>query len=133
MQRNGLLANRPRVVAVILLNDKNQIVHTETLSSSHTIRSASYAKALETLAAKHVAYRLVLMHNHANGIMKPSDEDLYLTEQLYDILQEKNITILEHLIVHKFDCLPILDQALRRRVSGFPVALTPEEVTFLLE
>ncbi|MBQ5612873.1 MAG: RadC family protein [Clostridia bacterium] len=127
------LGKQAGVVAVILLNDKNHIVHTETLSSSHTIRSASYAKTLETLASKHEACRMVLMHNHANGIMKPSDEDLYLTEQLYNILREKNITILEHLIVYKLDCLPILDQALHARVSGFPVTLTPEEMTFLHE
>ena len=121
------------VVAAILLNEKNKIVHTETLSSARNVRAVSYASALEKLANKHSAYRIVLMHNHANGIMKPSDEDLYLTQQLYDSLLSKNITILEHLIVHKFDCLPILDQALHKCVSGFPVALTPDDAAKLIQ
>lgn len=121
------------VVAAILLNEKNKIVHTETLSSARSVRAVSYAATLEMLANKHSAYRIVLMHNHANGIMKPSDEDLYLTQQLYGSLLVKNITILEHLIVHKFDCLPILDQALHKCVSGFPVALTPEDAVKLIQ
>ena len=121
------------VVAVILLDDKNRIVHTEALSSSHTIRAASYARTLTSLADTHSVCRMVLMHNHANGIMKPSDEDLYLTEQLYNTLREKNITILEHLIVHKFECVPILDKALHKRASGFPLALTSDEAALLLE
>lgn len=121
------------VVAAVLFNERNEIVHTETLSSSHTIRAVSYANELEKLAAKHNAHRIVLMHNHGNGVMKPSDEDLYLTQQLYNILREKNITILEHLIVHKFDCLPILDQSLHKLASGFPVALTPEAAQQLLQ
>lgn len=120
-------------VAAILFNNKNEIVHTEALSAGHSIRAVSYAKSLEDLAKKFDAYRIVLMHNHANGIMKPSDEDLYLTKQLYNTLKEKGITILEHLIVNKFECIPILDRAIRKRVSGFPLTLTPEEVTNLLQ
>ena len=127
------LGKQAGVVAVILLNDKNHIVHTETLSSSHTIRSASYAKTLEALASKHEACRLVLMHNHANGVMKPSDEDLFLTQQLYTALQEKKITLLEHLVIHKFDCLPILDRAIHKRVSGFPTVLDDKEAMQLIE
>lgn len=121
------------VVAVILLDDKNRVIRTETLSASHTIRTTSYVKVLTDLAETHTAFRLVLMHNHANGIMKPSDEDLYLTEQLYNTLREKNILLMEHLIVHKFNCLPILDQAMHKRVSGFPASLTTDEAALLLE
>ena len=112
------------VVAVILLDNKNCIVHTETLSASHTIREAFYVQAIADLAEIFDARRAVLMHNHASGIMKPSDEDLYLTKQLYTALREQDITLLEHLIVHKFDCIPILDTALRQSVSGFPTVLS---------
>ena len=72
------------------------------------------------------ARRVVLMHNHASGIMKPSDEDLYLTEQLYSALQKEDITLLEHLIVHKFDCIPILDTSLKQSISGFPVIMSED-------
>ena len=109
------------------------IVHTEALSESHSIRAVSYAQSLEELADKHNARRIVLMHNHANGIMQPSDEDLFLTQKLYTALQEKKITLLEHLVIHKFDCLPILDRAIHKRVSGFPAVLGDKEAMQLIE
>ena len=114
------------VVAVILLDGKNHIVHTETLSATHNIRETAYAKAIADLAEKFDARRVVLMHNHASGIMKPSDEDLYLTEKLYTALRKMDILLLEHLIVHKFDCIPILDAALRQSVSGFPMVMSED-------
>ena len=120
-------------VAVILFDDKDRIVHTEALSESHSIRAVYYAQSLEELADKHNARRIVLMHNHANGIMQPSDEDLFLTQQLYTALQEKKITLLEHLVIHKFDCLPILDRAIHKRVSGFPIVLDDKEAMQLIE
>ena len=120
-------------VAVIFFDDKDRIVHTEALSESHSIRAVSYAQSLEELADKHNARRIVLMHNHANGIMQPSDEDLFLTQQLYTLLQEKKITLLEHLVIHKFDCLPILDRAIHKRVSGFPTVLDDKEAMQLIE
>ena len=112
------------VVAVLLLDEGNRIVHTGTLSANHTIRTASYVQAIADLAGKFAARRVVLMHNHASGIMKPSDEDLYLTEQLHTALREKDIALMEHLIVHKFDCIPILDTAVKQSVSGFPTVLS---------
>lgn len=121
------------VVAVMLLDNKNYIVHTETLSAAHTIRETAYAKAIADLAEKFDAHRAVLMHNHASGIMKPSDEDLYLTAQLYTDLREMDITLLEHLIVHKFDCIPVLDTALKQSVSGFPMVMSEDMRKTLLQ
>ena len=126
------IAKPAGVVAVMLMDDKNRIVHTATLSATHKIRSLSYANTVKELAAKYNAPRVVLMHNHANGIMKPSDEDLYLTQQLYSALAEDGITILEHLIVHKFDCLPILNQSIHQQVSGFPMELPGEDADRIL-
>ena len=120
------------VVAVILMDKSNRVVHTATLSTCHTIRATSYAAAITDLAEKFSASRVVLMHNHANGIMKPSDEDLYLTQQLYTALQQKEITILEHLVVHKFDCIPILDKAVQKGTSRFPMVLSEEKVGEML-
>lgn len=114
------------VVAVLLLDEGNRIVHTGTLSASHTIRAASYVQAIADLAGKFAARRVVLMHSHESGIMKPSDEDLYLTEQLYAALREQDVALMEHLIVHKFDCIPILDTAVKQSVSGFPTAMSED-------
>lgn len=114
------------VVAILLLDEANRIVHTGTLSASHTIRAASYVKAVIDLTEKFSLRRVVLMHNHESGILKPSDEDLYLTQQLYAALREQNITLLEHLIVHKFDCIPILDIAVKQSVSGFPLVMSAD-------
>ena len=69
------------VVAILLMDSQNRILHTATLSASHHVRAFSYTKDIAALAAQYKSERVVLMHNHAGGIMKPSGEDLYLTEQ----------------------------------------------------
>ena len=39
---------------------------------------------------------------------------------------------MEHLIVHKFDCLPILDLAMKKPISAFPQQIVEDPNKFLL-
>lgn len=126
------IARPAGVVAAVFMNEKMRIVQTAVLSAGRRVRTASYANSIKELSEKYDAKQVVLMHNHANGVMKPSDEDLYLTQQLYQTLADDGIRILEHLIVHKFDCIPILDTAMHQCVSGFPLTLSDEEADKLL-
>lgn len=44
---------------------------------------------------------IVLCHNHPNGILYPSNDDLIMTRRIKEA--SKTITLLDHLIVHKND------------------------------
>jgi len=106
-------------VAIMLLDDKRSLIDIVEIAREHRIVPASYLdRILEVCEARNAA-QLVLMHNHADGIMHASDDDLYLTGNLYKELSEKGVTLLEHLIVHEFDVISILDESVGKPISGY--------------
>ena len=58
--------------------------------------------------------------------------DLLFLQNRIQLLGKK-IALLEHLVIHKFDCLPILDRAMHQHVSGFPTVLGDMEAMQLIE
>ena len=42
-----------------------------------------------------------VLHNHPSGIAKPSDNDVILTEALYNICCSVEITLIDHIIIAK--------------------------------
>ena len=58
---------------------------------------------LET-AFHHNATKVVLAHNHPNGLCAPSSEDVRLTESVVKLYSEVNIRLLDHLIVAGGEC-----------------------------
>ena len=108
-------------VAVILLDASRKVIQTCTLAEEHLRRPMDYAETILVLCQKHGASNAVLMHNHADGVMAPSIEDLDLTKSIYDILEANGITLLEHVIVWKLDAIPCLNEAMQKELSGFPL------------
>lgn len=108
-------------VAVILLDAHRKVIQTCTLAEEHLRRPIDYAETIVGLCQQHGASNALLMHNHADGVMAPSIEDLDLTKSIYDTLAKNNITLLEHVIVWKLDAVPCLNVAMQMEVSGFPL------------
>lgn len=110
----------PSTVAVILMDKKRRVITVRTLAEEHLRRPESYPEEILRLCQQTDAVNVVLMHNHVDGIMRPSGDDLYLTIQIYRLLAENNITLLEHVIVNDLDAVACLDEALMNKASGFP-------------
>ena len=54
------------------------------------------------------ATAVILAHNHPDGILVPSHEDMTTTRQLYDLLRQISISLLEHIIVCGKEAYPIM-------------------------
>lgn len=117
-------------VAVLLLDAHRKVITVRTLSEEHVRRPTDYPEAILGLCQQMGAAQVVLMHNHADGIMAPSTEDIVLTQDIYHTLKENGISLLEHLIVWKLDAIPCLDTAIGKSVSGFPMKLKREDRDF---
>ncbi len=115
-------AGRPMgTVAVLLMDAQRKIIDVRLLAEEHLRRPMDYAETILTLCQEQNAVNAVLMHNHADGIMAASIEDLELTKDIYDVLAENGISLLEHVIVWKLDAVPCLNDAIQKDVSGFPL------------
>ncbi len=114
-------------VAVMLLDARRMVISVDILAEEHLRRPVDYADAITALCEKYRAPNVVLMHNHADGVLIPSVEDLDLTKSIYDVLAERSITLLEHVIVWKLNAVPCLDLAVQKEVSAFPLKHTIEK------
>ncbi len=111
----------PRTAAIVLMDNKRRVVTVRKLAEEYLRLPEDYDERILHLCQKlDVAY-VVLMHNHVDGIMRPSHEDIQLTRDLYAFLSDYGIALLEHLIVHELDCVQFLNLAMRDEVSGFPI------------
>lgn len=108
-------------VAVLLLDAQRKILDVRLLAEEHLRRPMDYAETILAVCQQQNAANVVLMHNHADGIMDASIEDLDLTKYIYTLLAENEITLLEHVIVWKLDAIPCLNDAIQQDVSGFPL------------
>ncbi|MBR2848491.1 MAG: RadC family protein [Clostridia bacterium] len=107
-------------VAVLLLDAKRKIITVRTIAEEHLRLPASFPEEILRLCQQMDASNVVLMHNHVDGVMEPSYEDIYLTREIYRILKDNGITLLEHMIVHELDAIPCLNISMNEEVSGFP-------------
>ncbi|MCL2299872.1 MAG: DNA repair protein RadC [Firmicutes bacterium] len=79
---------------------------------------------LET-AFHHNATRVVLAHNHPNGLCAPSSEDVRLTEAAVKLYDEVNIRLVDHLIIAGGECFSMAAHPNFKRifVSGKVIAM----------
>ncbi len=83
-------------VAILLLDEKRKVITVRTIAEEHLIRPETYPEEIQRLCQRMDARYVVLMHNHVDGAMRPSSEDLFLTQEIFRYLSENGITLLEH-------------------------------------
>jgi len=105
-----------RYVASKFLGQKNEIAYLFCLDNGmrllHHCRvslGTKYSVSLDNrtlleTAFRHNATKVVLAHNHPNGLCAPSSNDIQLTEAAAKLFREVSIQLLDHLIVADGEC-----------------------------
>jgi len=90
---------RNEVFKVVAVDGKNALIHEYTISKG--IRDASLAHPYEIFkfALNEDANAIFLVHNHPSGIIKPSDDDLKITERICRAGEIMGVRIVDHVIV----------------------------------
>ncbi len=114
------LGKAPETVAVLLLNAKQNVIKIHQLAERNLVRPMSYPEAILTLCETFHASNVVLMHNHVDGIMRPSNEDIVLTRTIFEELERNGVTLMEHVIVSGLNAVPCLDTCIGKHVTAFP-------------
>lgn len=84
---------------VLLLNSKNQVLATETVSIGSLNSTVVHPRELFKQAVKRSAAAVILVHNHPSGDPTPSGEDLAVTKRLVEGGQLLGIEVLDHIII----------------------------------
>ncbi len=96
----GRIANLDREnFVVVLLNTKNEVIETFTVSIGTLSASLVHPREVFKPAVRASAASVVLAHNHPSGKVEPSQEDREVTRRLGEAAEILGIDVLDHVIV----------------------------------
>lgn len=96
----ALLAFRPReCFYAICLDSRRKIIHTSKISEGTVNDAAVSPRLVVEKALRYKATGILLCHNHPSGNVKPSYEDIILTNQLKNMLEPLGVQVVDHIII----------------------------------
>jgi DNA repair protein RadC len=96
----GRIANLDREnFVVVLLNTKNEVIETSTVSVGTLSTSLVHPREVFKPAIRASAASVILAHNHPSGKVEPSKEDREVTRRLGEAAGILGIEVLDHVIV----------------------------------
>lgn len=83
---------------VIFLSRSNEVLNCKQISKGGLSETVVDGKIIFKLALEYGACGIILCHNHPSGTLKPSEEDIRLTNSLCDFGRLINLPIIDHII-----------------------------------
>ena len=97
---------------VLLLDRSSKIQHKFCISHGGVAGTVVDPKIIFKKALDHLASGLILVHNHPSGQLKPSKQDLALTQKLKNGADLLDMKVLDHIIIGGRDYLSFADEGL---------------------
>ena len=86
-------------VYALFLNSANSLLYKIQISEGSVDRSIVSSREVFKEALRHDATKIVIIHNHPSGDSTPSDMDILLTKNLYDLGNKLGIPLVDHVII----------------------------------
>lgn len=83
---------------VVALNPKNEIINTKQLASGQFSSVTADIRNVIKFALDTEADKVILIHNHTNGSLVPSGDDIKLTNEFIKTAASVGVTISDHII-----------------------------------
>ena len=99
-------------VKLLLLNRNNRVLGIHSLAKGGLTSCVVDIRIILSVALKCLATGIILVHNHPSGNLKPSIDDIKITEQLKDGCKLLNIELLDHLIITREDYFSFADEGM---------------------
>lgn len=96
----------------VFLNQSNKVVHISKLTQGGISQSIVDVRILFKTALDHFSTGIIIAHNHPSGSLKPSTEDLNITEKIKDAGSTLSIQLLDHIIITQDTYFSFSDEGL---------------------
>lgn len=83
----------------IFLNQSNKVIYLAQLTQGGISQSIVDVRVLFKTAFDHFATEIIVAHNHPSGNLKPSREDIEITQKIKEAGKILGIQLLDHLII----------------------------------
>ena len=97
---------------VIFLNHQNKILYKTCLFRGGIAGSVADVRVVFKTALEHFSTRIIVAHNHPAGSLKPSREDIAITQKIKDAGKLLEIELLDHLIIAQNRYYSFKDEAM---------------------
>ncbi|MGE8553497.1 MAG: RadC family protein [Chryseobacterium jejuense] len=97
--KNPLSDLRTEEFWAIFLNNSNKVIHTSQLTQGGISQSIVDVRVLFKTALEHFSTGVIIAHNHPSGSLKPSKEDINITQKIKEAGKVLSIQLLDHIIV----------------------------------
>lgn len=96
----------------ILLNRKNCVIATPTISIGTLSESLVHPRELFKEAISHSAAAIILVHNHPSGDPSPSTQDILVTRRIAEAGNLLDIKVIDHVIIGNNTYISLKEQGL---------------------
>ncbi|MBL3549108.1 MULTISPECIES: RadC family protein [Chryseobacterium] len=97
--KNQLSDLRTEEFWAIFLNNSNKVIHISRLTQGGISQSIVDVRILFKKALDHFSTGIIIAHNHPSGSLKPSREDINITQKIKEAGKTLNIQLLDHIII----------------------------------
>ena len=109
----GKLANlKHEEFWAIYLNQGAALLRMENIGKGGLTSTTVDVRLIMKRAIELSATAIVLCHNHPSGELKPSQQDIQLTQQIKKATEMLNISLLDHIIIHNDNCYSFLEDGI---------------------
>ncbi len=110
--KNHLSDLRTEEFWAIFLNQSNKIIHIAQLTQGGISQSIVDVRILFKTALEHFSTGIIIAHNHPSGNLKPSREDIDITQKVKEAGKLLMIQLLDHLIITQNSYFSFSDEGL---------------------
>ncbi|WP_347219941.1 DNA repair protein RadC [Chryseobacterium sp.] len=97
--KNQLSDLRTEEFWAIFLNSSNKVLYTSQLTQGGISQSIVDVRVLFKTALEHFSTGIIIAHNHPSGSLKPSKEDINITQKIKEAGKILSIQLLDHIII----------------------------------
>lgn len=102
----------------ISLDNAHKILNIELVSLGSVTQTLVEPMEVFSVPLQKRAVKLVLIHNHPSGILKPSNADCDLTDHLIQVGRILKVPVLDHLIITEKSYYSFADSGLLKELEG---------------
>lgn len=110
--KNHLSDLRTEEFWAIFLNQSNKVIHLAQLTQGGINQSIVDVRILFKIALDHYSTGIIIAHNHPSGNLKPSREDIDITQKIKEAGKMLSIQLLDHLIITQNSYFSLSDEGL---------------------
>ena len=106
--RNLFVGTENERVYILFFDMQQKLLSCKMISEGYACGSFVSFRQIAIEAVAQNAAAAILVHNHPKGSAMPSGEDLLATTKVKGLLESLGVTFIDHFIVAKGRCMPVL-------------------------